>query len=174
MSEEVFGVLRARRWVFSIPPYVHEFLLFTPDRVIVARQLTKFPYHTASAHTDVDYILKTVKVEEILKSDKHNFDIPNSVITKVELEKRLGAQDAQYSCPRGATASDTVKFRKSRKRGWIDLLYIITSAKQYRWDGISIPKKKDVEFEDYENILRPVFGEKLSVKFTMEQREQLW
>lgn len=164
MSEKVLGILRAKRWVFSIRPYVSEFLLFTLDRLIVVRQSAKLPYYTLGAtHTDATGILaellKTVKVEEILKSDKHNFAIPNSEITKIELTKSCGEADAVY--PRGYTGSNIDKLRWSLK--WINL-DVITSRKKYKWNDLDIPEKKDVELEDYENMLRPVFDDKLSVK----------
>ncbi len=94
-----------------------------------------------------------------MKSDKHNFDIPNSEITKVELKKSWGGQDAVY--PQGALRErNTVKSKKSLE--WVDLS-IITGEKKYKCNALDIPKRKDVKFEDYENILRRVFGDKLSV-----------
>ena len=67
MSGKVLGILRAKRSVFSIPPTVHEFLLFTPERVIVVRQSTKlFPYLTVGSQANVSDtfvgLLETMKV----------------------------------------------------------------------------------------------------------------
>jgi len=64
-------------------------------------------------------------------------DIPRSEITKVELDK-------------------FVKLIK---------LDIITREEEYKWypKGL-IPEQKDVKLEDYENILRQAFPDKLSVK----------
>ena len=125
MSEKVLGILRAKRLVFSILPSVHEFLLFTPDRVIVARQSTKLPFYASGATlTDVSDILdllKMVKVEDILKSGKHNFVIPKSEITKVELKKR------QWSDPQWS---------------WIEL-NIITSKKPQASSNRSTQSKKN-------------------------------
>ena len=70
-----------------------------------------------------------------------SFAIPNSEITKVELKKRPSAHLM------------------------IDL-NIITDKKKCKWlfHSPDIEKKKDVEFESYENMFRSVFGDKLSVK----------
>jgi len=175
MRGKVLGILRAKRSVFSIPPYVHEFLLFTPKRVVVVRQSTKlFPYRTAGAHANVNDMfvdfLKTMKVEDVLRSDKRNFAILHSEITKVELTKWVlprGFFETEVY-PRGATGSDVVKLEKSH--GWIELS-IITSKKKYTWKDVEIPKKKSVEFEDCQNMLRPVFGDKLSVRLAREREE---
>ena len=169
------GILRAKRSVFSIPPYVHEFLLFTPERVVVVRQSTKlFPYRTAGAHANVSDMfvefLKTIDVEDVLRSDKRNFATLHSEITKVELTKWVlprGFFEMEVY-PRGATGSDVVKLEKSH--GWIELS-IITSEKKYTWKDVEIPKKKSVEFEDCQNMLRPVFGDKLSVRLAREREE---
>ena len=178
MSGKVLGILRAKRSVFSIPPTVHEFLLFTPERVIVVRQSTKlFPYLTVGAQANVSDtfvgLLETMKVEDILKSDKHNFAILHSEIAKVELTKWViprGFFEMEVY-PRGATGSDVVKLEKSH--GWIELS-IITSKKKYTWKDVEIPKKKLVEFEDCQNMLRPVFGDKLSVRLAREREEPFW
>ena len=175
MSGKVLGILRAKRSVFSIPPYVHEFLLFTPERVIVVRQSTKlFPYLTVGAHADASDMfvefLKTMKVEDVLRSDKRNFAIPHSEITKVELTKWVVPRGffEMEVYPRGATGSDVVKLEKSH--GWIELS-IITSKKKYQWKDLEIPEKKHVEFEDCQNMPRPVFGDKLSVRLAREREE---
>ena len=175
MSGKVLGILRAKRSVFSIPPYVHEFLLFTPEMVVVVRQSTKLlPYPTAGVHTNVIGMLveflKTMRIEEILRSDKHNFAIANSEIKTVELTKWVlprGFFEMEVY-PRGATGSDVVKLEKSH--GWIEFS-IITSKKKYQWKDLEIPEKKHVEFEDCENMLRPVFGDKLSVRLAREREE---
>ena len=178
MSGKVLGILRAKRSVFSIPPTVHEFLLFTRERVVVVRQSTKlFPYPTAGTHTNVSDMfvefLKTMKVEDVLRSAKHNFAIPHSEITKVELTKWViprGFFEMEVY-PRGATGSDVVKLEKSH--GWVELS-IITSEKKYQWKDLEIPKKKPIEFEDCQNMLRPVFGDKLSVRLAREREEPFW
>ena len=178
MREKVLGILRAKRSVFSIPPYVHEFLLFTPKRVVVVRQSTKlFPYLTAGAHAGVSdmlgELLKTMKVEDALRSDKHNFAISISEITKVELTKWVMPRGffEMEVYPHGATGSDVVKLEKSH--GWIELS-IITSKKKYSWKDLEIPQKKPTEFEDCQKMLRPIFGDKLSVRLAREREEPFW
>jgi len=152
VSEKALGILRARRFVFSIPPYVHELLLFTPQRVIVARK-SKLPYFAAGPHTDVSDILeelvRTMDIEGVLRSDKHNFVVFNSEIRKVELKASHSGMDI-----------------------WIDL-NITTREKKYKWHDLNIPQKKDAKLEDYEDMLRSAFGDKLSVRFATEMREML-
>ena len=175
MSGKVLGILRAKRSVFSIPPTVHEFLLFTPERVVVARKSTGlYPYPTAGVHANVSDLLveflKTMNVEDVLRSDKRNFAILHSEITKVELTKWViprGFFEMEVY-PRGATGSDVDKLEKSH--GWIELS-IITSEKKYQWKDLEIPEKKPTEFEDCQNMLRPVFGDKLSVRLAREREE---
>ncbi|MDH5451244.1 MAG: hypothetical protein OEX77_10190, partial [Candidatus Bathyarchaeota archaeon] len=70
-----------------------------------------------------------------------------------------------------ATGSDVVKLEKSH--GWIELS-IITGEKKYQWKDLEIPKKKPLEFEDCQNILRPIFGDKLSVRLAREREEPFW
>ena len=177
MSGKVLGILRAKRSVFSIPPYVHEFLLFTPERVVVVRQSTKLlPYPTAGVHNVIGMLvefLKTMRIEEILRSDKHNFAIANSEIKKVELTKWViprGFFEMEVY-PRGATGSDVVKLEKSH--GWIEFS-IITSEKKYQWKDLEIPGKRSTDFEDCENMLRPIFRDKLSVRLAREREEPFW
>ena len=153
MSEKVLGILKARRFVFSIPPYVREFLLFTPERVIVARQSTRPPYFATGAHAEVDDVwvelLKTIDVGDILRSKKHNFAVSNSEITKVELKASHSSVDV-----------------------WIDF-NIITRERKYRWNDLGIPQKRYAKLEDYEDMLRSTFGDKLSVRLATEMREPL-
>jgi len=153
VREKVLGILKARRFVFSIPPYVQESLIFTPERVIVARKSTRLPYFTAGAHTDISDILedllKTMDIESILRSDKHNFAIFNSEIRKVELKASHSDMDV-----------------------WIDL-NIITSEKKYKWHDLGIHQRKGTRLEDYEEMLRSAFGDKLFVRLATEMREPL-
>jgi len=178
VSGKVSGILRAKRSVFSIPPTVHEFLLFTPERVVVARKSTGlYPYPTAGVHANVSDLLveflKTMKVEDVLRSDKRNFAIPLSEIKKVELTKWViprGFFEMEVY-PRGATGSDVDKLEKSH--GWVELS-IITSEKKYQWKDLEIPEKKPTEFGDCQNMLRPIFGDKLSVRLAREREEPFW
>jgi len=70
--------------------------------------------------------------------------------------------------PRGSTASNVVKLEKS----WGPMnLSIVTSEKTYRWTDLELPQKETGEFEEYENLLRPIFGDKLSVRLAREREE---
>ena len=64
----------------------------------MARQFSRLlPYLAAGANANVDVflieLLKTLRVEDLLRADKHSFAIPHSEIRKVILEK--------WVCPRG-------------------------------------------------------------------------
>ena len=175
MSDRVLGIFRAKRFVLSIPPQVCEFLLFTHSRVVVARQFSRlFPYLAEGANANVDdfliELLKTLRVEDLLRADKHSFAIPHSEIRKVILEKWVCPRGffEMEVYPRGSTASNVVKLAKSS--GPMNLS-IVTSEKSYRWTDLEVPQKKTVEFEEYENLLRPIFGDKLSVRLAREREE---
>lgn len=162
MSEKLLGIIKAKRSVFSVPPRVGEFLLFAPERVVVARQSTRLlPY------------LKTMEVEAIFRAGKHNFALPHSEIRKVVLKKWVSPRGffEMEVYPRGSTASDVVDLEKSW--GWIEL-DIITSEKKYMWSDLEMPENESAEFEDYENMLRSVFGDKLSVRLAREREDPLW
>jgi hypothetical protein len=83
-------------------------------------------------------------LDELFDADERNFAIPYSEITKVELEKKWNGTK----------------------------LDIITNKKKHKWNVHGIIPEKSPNFplhrswklEDYENMLRPVFGDKLSVK----------
>ena len=175
MSDRVLGIFRAKRFVLSIPPQVCEFLLFTQSRVVVARQFSRLlPYLAAGANANVDdfliELLKTLRVEDLLRADKQSFAISHSEIRRVILEKWVcprGFFDMEVY-PRGSTASNVVKLEKS----WGPMnLSIVTSEKTYRWTDLELPQKQTGEFEEYENLLRPIFGDTLSVRLAREREE---
>lgn len=178
MSEKVSGIIisiKRRKWGGET---VNDGLLITPDRVIVARlpEVTlSGGGHSGSIVLDIIESvrrerahertkrefeeaverLKFSKVEDILQDNNHNFAIPNSEITKVELKKLY------------------LPFTKKLRGAQI---VIVTNKEKFKW-GVSSPTlicasvstKIDEEevprlVEDCENILRRVFGDKLSVK----------
>ena len=135
MSEGGLGILKVGKSAYG--GYKYEVLLLSPDRVSVM----EFPKGGVFGQGYGE------DLEEFLKKSKIQFVIPNSEIGEIELKK---------------TWAGTPK------------LTIITSRKKYEgarsyikheWtvEGL-IPEKKDVTLEDYENILRSIFGDKLSVK----------
>jgi len=148
MSEKVLGIIRVNRPAFART--ITETLFFTPDRVIVARTSGGFggmlfgvigagieAAITARKGKKKEKEYLELSLESVLKADKNNFAIPNSEVTKIEL--------------------------KSRRR-----FHITTSKKKHEWyAGPILPEEKGKKVrypEDYEDILRPVFGDKLSVK----------
>jgi len=172
MSEKVLGViwvmrLRARdlgRWLMEV-------LVITSNRVFVMKAgkshrgvagwsyTSAFDvlmagvfslseeYETRKKLRKSEKLLETITdLEEFLKADKHNFAIPNSEITKVEL-----------------------------KKGWTGVkLNITTNKKKFKWYakslGLSSPSpsttapEHGVKLEDFENILQRIFPDKMSVK----------
>lgn len=142
MSEEVLGVIGVMRPAFART--IYETLFFTPDRVIVARTSGGLGAVFGGIGAGIDAYrggkkaeeLGKLSMESVLTADKHNYAVSNSEITKVELRKK-----------------------------WTGIkINIETKDETGKWTCIGIPEKKKVKIEDYENILRPVFGDKLSVK----------
>jgi len=148
MSEKIFGIIEANRPAFMRT--IRETLFFTSDKVIVARTSGSSGVMFGAIGAIYDSITTTKKaekmlelpLEDVLKAHKDNYAIPNSEITRVEL--------------------------KSRMR-----LNIITSKDKHKWYGgglsrdLILPEKKEKKVrypEDYGNMLRPIFGDKLSVK----------
>ena len=113
------------------------FLLVTPEKLIVVQPLER----DLSIVTPIELPLEAPVVKRILKVIE---TIPNSEITKVELKK---------SWLSGAKIQITTTKEKYK---W----HIKPTTAQARTQG-RFPKAK---LEHYENILRPVFGDKLSVK----------
>jgi len=146
MSEKVLGTIGVFRPAFM--KQIAEILFFAPDRTIVARKgsggigmmfgavgAAAEAVITARKEKKKEKELREFSLEDILNADKNNYAIPNSDITEVELKKYV----------RGAK----LNIKTSKKYG---------KAKWYvegAW--------KDVG-EKYENMLRPIFGDKLSVK----------
>lgn len=158
MSEEVLGIIKVVR-LGMLPSVIIENLIFTSDRVIVARLSTQS--YTAWSPTDLGLLFGSVQaigniiqaaqaekrekehvktyLESILKEDKRNYAIPNSEIEKVELKKSWGSYK----------------------------LHITTRKKKHEWSIYLKDLKnqaKAVILEDCENVLRSAFGDKLSVK----------
>ena len=164
MSEDILGIIkvdRPRKWSGSS---IHEVLIITSHRVLAIR---KWVEHKGSAIGVSDIfdglilsVLDAIKtaqskkkmaerekqaktLEELLKTHRDNFAIANSEIIEVELKGRSA-------------------HKWWGKRG---IITIKTKKKKYTWSyGSLIPDKKDVKLEDCENMLRPVFEDKLSVK----------
>ena len=150
-GEKLLGCIRATG------PRGREVLVFTPNSLFVARLSTRGIFGVNRGEDAIGIAMLFIdmlwdshtrrkseerlmaNLEELLKADKSKFVIPTSEIREVELKKR---PSVHLLCD----------------------LKIITYGK-HEWcvEGL-IPEKKDVKLEDYENMLRPVFGDKLSVK----------
>jgi len=149
MSEKVFGIIKVNRG------NTRETLFLTPDRVIVARTSGGFGgmfggigaviSEYKGKKKEKEYL--ELSPESVLTADKKNFAIPKSEITKVELKKRRFGKELNIATSK-------------KKYEWSDKIY-----EEHKWNVAGlIPEKKDAKLEDYEDILRPIFGEKLSVK----------
>ena len=168
MSEKALGVLQVKKYSLLkslrhlCSVYLHDKLIISSDRVLVIRGWEEHMGGGAGGDTGVSAIFTSIfdhisaesrttkskrkmrererqadTLEELLKTNKHNFALRNSEITEIRL-----------------------------KKGWIGIkLEIITSKKKYKWgiEGLN-NQKKGLKLEDFENMLRPVFEDKLSVK----------
>ena len=149
MNEKVLGVIRANRP--TSVRLIQETLFFTPDRVVVARTSggLGMAFGAVAAGLEAYKGIKKEKeylelsLQEILEIDKDNFALPYFEITKVELKK-------------GWLKQPKLSIILSRE---------VSKEKKYEWNlmGLIVPEK-GVKFEDYENTLRPIFGDRLSVK----------
>lgn len=147
MSEKLLCVIEANRPAFART--IRETLFFTSDRILVAKTSASagVMFGALGAIYDSRATVKKSKemldlqLEDVLKAHKDNYAISNSEVTKVEL--------------------------KSRMR-----LNIKTNRKEHKWyggglsRGLVLPEKEGkLQYpEDYENTLRPIFGERLLVK----------
>jgi hypothetical protein len=144
LSSRVLGVIGVRRtagWTFS---QIFEALILTDDKVIVMRTAEGgyFGWGVGNVISawyragDQEEQLARVSSEELLSLiNENDYEIPYSRIKKVELKKfGLGA-----------------------------FITIVTDEKKEKWAARGIPSKKKARFEDFENILLPIFADKLSV-----------
>jgi hypothetical protein len=149
LSEELLGVIKAERGY----PKVHEDLFFTPSKVIVARIGGGLAYllmivaplpvlaDMGNRIVNKDKELRKLNIESILKADKNNYVISDADITKIELKKKMR----------------------------IITLQIETQTKKIKFYPVGIPENiagKEVVkhgLEEYESLLRPIFGDKLSM-----------
>lgn len=155
MSEKVLGIIQGMGQAHG--KLITEVLFFTPYRMIVAETSSTGSW-TAMLGV-VPAVIDAVRsekrrkkkeeeylelpVEDILKG-KNSFDVPYSEITKVELKKKW--------------------------RGGLEIKMEIMDeeieGKTYwgKWVAMGIPEKDKATIEDYENMLSPIFEDKLSVK----------
>jgi len=156
VSEEVLGVVRAYRP--ALARIIHETLYFTPDRTIVARlsggkggviggllggavggAIGGVLQQREAKKKEEQY--SKVSLESILKADKNNYAIPNSEITEVELKK--------------SGKGTKLNIKTSQKHG----KSMYGETKWHVFEGAW----KDVG-QRYENMLRPIFKDRLIVK----------
>jgi hypothetical protein len=164
LSEKVLGAIKVNRpywgWnIFEWSSIINEELVFTSDRVLVIRKWSEYVGGSVGATDVVTALMGAVSdaietseskrrmwerekqirtLKELLKADKNNYAIPNTAIQKIEI--------------------------KSRKR-----FHITTTNEKHKW--YLTPKKTEwtkssihEDVRNLENILRPIFGDKLSVK----------
>lgn len=145
MVEEVLGVMMATE--YGQIPVLHCNLIFTTNRMIVAKkgsvkEVTGLVVGGAvgqwlalSSDKKKAQELKQYNVEEILKTDKKNYEIPYPDLFKAEMKKL-----SKFSWP----YSTEVK--------------ISTEKKKHKF------KLKSVKFEEATELFRTVLPDKISVK----------
>jgi hypothetical protein len=143
MNAEVLGIIGVHRtggWTVS---QIFEALCLMDDRVVVARTAKGGAFGWGVGNAIAAWYkagaqeqkLDNLTAEQLLNSNEDNYAIPYSEIKKVELKKfGLGA-----------------------------FINIITDEKKYQWSARGIPGNKNPRIEDFEKILRPVFGGRLAV-----------
>ena len=158
MSEKILGVLQVTKTVYGLydrTHIAHKELIITSDRILVIRKWEQYfgppasdifdalsssaDRKTAESKREMRERERQAKtLEELARNVVDNLVIPNSKITKVELRK-------------GLLGGKSIK--------------IITNHSELKYAIVGLNnRKKGVKFEDYESVLRPVFGDKLSVK----------
>jgi len=151
MSEEVLGVIKVFRPAFM--RQIHENLYFTLDRTVVARTSggkgrMLFGAVGGAIEGAIQYQeakkkgeqYSQLSLEDILKADKNNYAISNSEITEVEL-KKFGK-------------GTKLNIKTSTKHGramYGETKWYVEGA----WKDIG---------EKHENMLRPIFKDRLIVK----------
>lgn len=147
--EKILGTQPLERQSFM--KRIFETLLVTSDRLILVR--TKGSFMTGGLVGALRYTesakearekgeaLAEGSPESILKADENNYAIPNGEIQKIEIRSRIGATLFHIT---------TTK----EKHKWF------LAAKEMGWTKSSIHE----DIRNLENILRPIFGDKLSVK----------
>ena len=153
MSEEVLGVQPLQRP--ALARTITETLLITPDRMVVARTSGGkggaiggllggaiggavggvLQARDAKKKTEQ---YSQISLESILKADKNNYAIPNAEIQKIEIKSRNRFH---------------ITTTKEQHKWYL-------SPKEMGWTTSSI--KEDIK--NLENILRPIFGDRLSVE----------
>jgi hypothetical protein len=142
-SEEVLGCIQVQRMADSLlkASETRELFVITSDKVFIV----EIAEVTPRSRMDYSYSVTTT-----LKADEKV--VPNSEIRKVELK---------LYPPYLLTLWELIFFPRIR-------LSIVTREREYKWLVIGpFPEKNDVMhacIEDYENMLRPIFGDKLTVK----------
>jgi hypothetical protein len=179
LSEKILAIQRVNRTAL-FGRTIGEILFFTRDRVIIARTegegsgigvlfgAVGAPTEAAIAarkkkKKDFFEIAKEGKFfelhpEDILKSNKHNYAILNSEITKVERKGRLRfhikTSKKTHKWYAGIVISDEMMAKGDNP---------CMTAEEMR-DRDSRKRFEAKHLEDYEKVLRPIFGDRLLVK----------
>jgi len=130
---------------------IRETLFVTPDRIVVARTSGgKGGALFGAIGIAVEGVLQQreakkkteqysqISLESILKADKNNYAIPNADIQKIEIKSRNRFH---------------ITTTKEQHKWYL-------SPKEMKWTTSSIHE----DIKNLENVLRPIFGDKLSVE----------
>lgn len=147
--EEVLGRIRVLKLPKFSPlgemPLIHSVLVFTANNVFVKTLAVENP-PDAGYGSIIGDVYKYVKRRRRKSEVGKDFTLDNSNVTRVEVghPRALGLKGKGVK------------------------LKLITSGEEYEWiaNGLILPDgwKKDVKLEDYEEILRLVFSDKLFVE----------
>lgn len=141
MDDKPLGIIGVIRFVGWSRLQLYEALYFTDDKIIVARTATGFRLKFGAVDAITGYCLakqqeetmERQSAEEVLHSDENNFTIPYNQIDEIELKRFLGMAK----------------------------LKLTANGKKYSWDVRRIPHVEKYCIADVENILRPIFKERL-------------
>jgi len=145
MAEKVLGVIDSHRPGFFWPT-VHEYLFVTSDRVIVAR----YEFGTVRRYAGLS-------PEDILNADRSNFAVTGSEVLEVQLEKGSWTNQEEEFPRLGIIAKKGHKHKKYECE-----LFRIAYWPVSDFGLLSSDLRPERRLEPYENLLRPVFGDKLS------------
>lgn len=138
VSEERLGIIKVMRFGF---PAVYENLFVTSDRMVVARTSDGWndylAWQGATAPEQRSDNLRNFSTEDVLKSNKQNYQIVNSEIVGIEVKKKFNVISIKLAA-------------KSKEHKWT-AMGLVTKVS----DGKTIGR-----IEDYVSFLRPIYGDK--------------
>ncbi len=156
MSEKVVGVVKVFRSA-TFRGMINERLYFTPARIVVARTSSdKGGYMFGVVGAAADAVRQTreekkktehysaLPLEDMIKADKHNYAIPNGQVRKIELKKQWRGASIEIE-----TDTKVIEGKKTKQK------WVINQRLKDK------PPRDDIP--EYADVLRPIFGDRLTV-----------